>query len=142
MCCFIPLEFFGYFNLFYTRLNLPLEMSGGSCHISAIRVFLSRAEAIAHKASIVFELINSGSAVFTQILHSFFAKSIRIPSTRCGLKQSLCYGFINIKFYAGWSVLSSTKNICTPNLKLYTRLIDSCHFSCLILGWQPQLIDV
>jgi hypothetical protein len=64
-------------------------MSGGSCHISAIQVFSSRAEAIAHKASIVFELINSGSAVFTQILDSFFAKSLRVPSTRCGL----CTGF-------------------------------------------------
>ena len=60
-------------------------MSGGSCHISAIQVFSSRAEAIAHKAGIVFELKNSGSAVFTQILHSFFAKSFRVPSTRCGL---------------------------------------------------------
>ena len=85
MRCFIPQEFFGYFNLFYTSLNLPREMSGGSCHISAIRVFSSKAEAIAHKASIVFELINSVSAVFTQILHSFFAKSLRVPSTRCGL---------------------------------------------------------
>ena len=85
MCCFIPEDFFGYFNLFYTRLNLSLELSGGSCHISAIRVFSSKAEAIAHKASIVFELIKSGSSVFTQILHSFFAKSFRVPSTRCGL---------------------------------------------------------
>ena len=60
-------------------------MSGGSCHISAIRVFSGRAETIAHKAGIVFEVIKSGSAVFTQILHSFFAKSLRVPSTRCAL---------------------------------------------------------
>ena len=64
-------------------------MSGGSCHISAIRVCSSRAEAIAHKPSIVFELIKSGSAVFTQILHSFSAKSLRVPSTRCGLMVDL-----------------------------------------------------
>ena len=70
-------------------------MSGGSCQVSAIRVFASRAEAIAHKASIVFELINSGSAVFTQILHSFFAKSLRVPSTRCGLSQDAELGHYN-----------------------------------------------
>ena len=66
-------------------IKLPREMSGGSCHISVIQVFSSRAEAIAHTAVIVFQLINSGLAVFTQILHSFFNKSPRVPSTRCGL---------------------------------------------------------
>ena len=64
-------------------------MSGGSCHISAIRVISSRAEPIAHKAGIVFELIKSGSAVFTQILHSFFAKSLRVLSIRCGLLYTI-----------------------------------------------------
>ena len=57
MCCFIPHEFFGYFNLFYIRLNCLRKCREEIVIFQRYEYFRVGPEAIAHKAGIVFEII-------------------------------------------------------------------------------------